>query len=327
MLTVYHICCKKTTRLSLFSAPPSFGKNLRRYGRIIGRSKGCECVVIYIDILLALNWWIDFLLLLVVRRAMGGGVRSWRLAVGALVGALSCLALFLPPLSVWLTLLVRLGAAALMVTVAFRHRSWRDWWRRVLLLFALSAGLAGLCGGLYFFVAPQGFYVFNGVVYYSVPPLLLVALTVVCYGLLWLAEQWLRRRAPKEHLLRVRLSYGEKTVTFPCLYDSGNHLVEPFSGRPVMVVERGVAEELLPALPTADELPANGKWRLIPYDTLGGNGLLPAFIPTEAAVLTHRGTHGLPPCYVAVCERLGRGEYSGLMGSALGEDCIEMGVK
>ena len=279
-------------------------------------------MVIYIDILLALNWWIDFLLLLGVRRAMGGGVRSWRLALGALVGALSCFVLFLPPMSVWLSLLIRLLAAALMVTVAFRRRSWQDWGRRVILLFALSAGLAGLCGALYFFLAPQGFYVFNGVVYYSVPPLLLVALTVVCYGLLWLSEQLLRRRAPKEHLFRVRLTHEGRTVTFPCLYDSGNHLVEPFSGRPVLVVERGVAEELLPVPPSVEDMPAQTGWRLIPYDTLGGSGLLPAFLTDSATVLRRDTEHRLPECYVAVCERLGRGEYSGLMGSEMGEDLI-----
>lgn len=307
--------------------PTPFGKKQRRRRSIIEANKGCENVVIYIDILLALNWWIDFLLLLAVRRAVGGGARSWRLALGALVGALSCLTLFLPPLSVWLTLGIRLGAAMLMVTVAWRCRSWRDWWRSVLLLFALSAGLAGLCGALYFFAAPQGFYVFNGVVYYSVPPLLLVALTLVCYGLLWLAEQWLRRRAPKGHLFRVRLSYENKTVTFPCLYDSGNHLTEPFSGHPVLVIEHSVAQELLLLLPTVEDLPPDGGWRLIPYDTLDGSGLLPAFIPSEAVVLTSNGAYRLPPCYVAVCHRLGRGEYSGLMGSALGEELCRKGGK
>lgn len=284
-------------------------------------------MVIYLDILLALNWWIDFLLLLGVRRAMGGGARSWRLAVGALVGALSCFVLFLPPVSVWWCLLIRFGAAALMVTVAFRRRSWQDWGRRVLLLFVLSAGLAGLCGALYFFLAPQGFYVFNGVVYYSVPPLLLVALTVVCYGLLWLSEQWLRRRAPKEHLFRLRLTHEGNHITFPCLYDSGNHLIEPFSGRPVLVVERGVAEKLRSIPPSVEELPAEREWRLIPYDTLGGGGLLPAFLTDSATVLLRDGERRLPECYVAVCDRLGRGEYSGLMGCTLGEDLIGRGDK
>ena len=274
-------------------------------------------MIIYIDILLALNWWIDFLLLLGVRRSMGGDGKPWRLAVGALVGALSCLVLFLPPISVWLSLTIRLVSAALMVTVAFGF-GLRAWLRRVVMLFAFSAGLAGLCGALYFFLAPQGFYVFNGVVYYSVPPLLLVALTVGCYGLLWLSEQLLRRRAPKEHLFRVRITHKAHTVCFSCLYDSGNHLAEPFSGKPVLVIEREVAEELLGWTPTVDNLPAG--WRLIPYNTLGGNGLLPAFIPDAVAVIRGGDACPLPSCYVAVCDCLGRGEYRGLMGAAMAEN-------
>lgn len=283
-------------------------------------------MVIYVDILLALNWWIDYLLLLAVRRASGDGGKPWRLAVGALVGALTCLTLFLPPLSLWLTLLIRLLSAVLMVTVAFQPLSWRFWCRRIALLFAFSVGLSGLCGALYFFAAPQGFYVFNGVVYYSVPPLLLVALTVVCYGLQWLGERFLRRRAPKEHLLRVRLSFGGKRVEFPCLYDSGNHLAEPFSGYPVLVVERAVAEALRP-IPSVEEMAAGEGWRLIPYDTLSGGGLLPAFVPSAVEVLTQGGARPLPPCYVAVCPRLGNGEYNGLLGSELGDYIERKGDK
>lgn len=275
-------------------------------------------MVVYVDILLALNWWIDFLLLLGVRRSMGGGGKPWRLAAGALVGALSCFTLFLPPISVWLSLFIRFVAAVGMVAVAFGLRPRRDGIRRVLLLFAWSAGLAGLCGALYFFLAPQGFYVFNGVVYYSVPPLLLVALTVACYGVLWLFEQVLRRRAPKEHIFRVRLTCADHTVTFSCLYDSGNHLIEPFSGKAVLVVEREVAEELLTYIPAVSELPAG--WRLIPYNTLGGNGLLPAFVPDAVSVVFHGSAYSVPACYVAVCNSLGRGEYQGLMGANMAEN-------
>lgn len=288
--------------------------------------KEVTAVTIYADILLALNWWIDYLLLLGVRRSLGGGARPWRLAIGALVGALSCFVLFLPTFSVWLDLAVKLVAALVMVAVAFRWQGWREFARRVLLLFVLSAGLAGLCGAVYHFVAPSGFYVLNGVVYYSVPPLLLVGFTVLCYGILWLSDYLLRRRAPVGHTFRVRLTVGERRVDFPCLYDSGNHLTEPFSGYPVLVVEREIAEQLL-VVPPAEELPVGGGWRLIPYDTVGGGGLLPAFIPTEMAVITPKGVSSLGDGYVAVCQRLGRGEYRGLMGTAMGERLVRSGGK
>ena len=283
-------------------------------------------MTIYVDILVTLNWWIDYLLLLGVRRQLGGGARPWRLAIGALVGALSCFVLFLPAFSVWLDLATKLVAALVMVLVAFRWQGWRECARRVLLLFVLSAGLAGLCGALYFFLAPEGFYVFNGVVYYSVPPLLLVGFTVLCYGILWLSDYLLRRRAPVGHTFRVRLTVGEKHQEFPCLYDSGNHLVEPFSGYPVLVVEREVAEQLL-AVPSTEDLPVHGGWRLIPYDTVAGGGLLPAFIPTNVAVISAKTEVLLGDCYVAVCDRLGRGEYRGLMGTALGEELLKRGGK
>lgn len=284
-------------------------------------------MVIYVDILLALNGWLDFLLLLGVRRFSGGDAPPWRLALGALLGAGFGLVLLLPPLSVPVSLALKLTAAVGMVLVAFRWEGSRRLFRQVLLLFCLSAGLAGLCGALYFWAAPTGFYVLNGVVYYSVPPLLLVLLTVVCYGVLWLGEKRMQRRAPAGHYWRLRLTVGEKQAEFPCLYDSGNHLVEPFSGRPVVVVERTVVARLVTVPPSPSQVPQEGGWRVIPFDTLGGDGLLLAFPPDKVERLEGSQSRDLGRCYVAVCQRLGRGEYRGLIGSELGETLAEKGVK
>lgn len=276
-------------------------------------------MVIYADILFMMNWWLDFLLLLGVRRALGVGTKPWRLALGALVGSLSAAVLFLPTIPWWLSLAVKLAAAGAMVAVAFIWRGWRAFWRQVLLLFGLSAALAGLCGALYFFVAPTNFYVFNGVIYYDFPPLLLVVLTVVCYGALTAVESLMRRRAPAGRCFSLKIWYGDRVVTARCLYDSGNHLTEPFSNRPVLVVERAVAECLTPVPVSPEDLPPGEGWRLVPFDSLGGQGLLPAFVPNRVVAVTAAEERVLPPCYVAVCPRLGRGEYQGLLGSALGE--------
>lgn len=101
-----------------------------------------------------------------------------------------------------------------MVLIGFCWTGRRAFVRRLLWLFSLSAALAGVCGALYFFVAPAGFYVFNGVVYYSVPPLLLVGLTVLCYAALWLVERVLRRRRQCSTALRLR--YTGRGRRQPC---------------------------------------------------------------------------------------------------------------
>lgn len=276
-------------------------------------------MVIYADVLLAVNWWVDFLLLLAVRRFLGFGARPWRLIVGALLGGVFSFSLFLPPMAVWLSLMLKLAAAGLMILTAFGWRDRRRYLKALFLLFGLSAGLSGLCSALYYFAAPRDLVVFNGVVYYAVSPWLLLGLTVVCYGILWLFEVIARRRAPREMNFTVRVRHGERSVSLRCLYDSGNHLTEPFSGRAVIVAQRAALEGLLPLPESVEDLPPHGQWRVVPFDTLGGGGLLPAFIPDSVVAVTSRGECSLGDCYVAVCERLGRGDYEGLIGSALGD--------
>lgn len=279
-------------------------------------------MIVYADMLLAVNWWIDFLLLLSVRRFAGVYVRAWRLALGSFVGALFSLVLLLPPMSVWLSLLLKLLSAGAMVLISFGWHNTRRYIRLLLLLFGLSAGIAGLCSALYHFTAPRDLFVVNGVIYYAVSPWLLLGLTVLCYGLMWMIERVIRRRAPEQHDFTVRVCRDGRTVSVKCLYDSGNHLSEPFSNRPVLVIERAVMEGLLTIPTDIEELPPDGLWRVVPFDSLGGGGLLPAFLPDSVVALTPQGERTLGDCYVAVCPRLGRGEYEGLIGSALGDELL-----
>ena len=276
-------------------------------------------MVVYADILLAVNWWVDFLLLLGVRRFMGIGARPWRLVLGALIGGLFSFVLLLPPMAAWVSLLLKLLAAAAMVLISFGWYSRRRYIKTLLLLFGLSAGLSGLCSALYHFAAPRELFVVNGVVYYNVSPWLLIGLTVLCYGLMWVFERVMRRRAPAQRDFTVRLRHGGRTVSVKCLYDSGNHLTEPFSNRPVLVMERAALAGVLAVPEDVESLPPNGMWRVVPFDTLGGSGLLPAFSPDSVVAVTAQGERALGACYVAVCERLGHGEYEGLVGCALGD--------
>lgn len=280
-------------------------------------------MIVYADILLAVNWWIDYLLLLGVRHVLGLGVRAWRLVLGGLFGSLFSLVLLLPPLPALVSLLIKLAAAALMVIIAFGWQNRRRYIRALLLLFGLSAGLSGLCSALYHFAAPRDLSVVNGVVYYAVSPWLLLTLTVVCYVLMWAFERVMRRRAPARRDFVVRVRSGDRSVMVKCLYDSGNHLTEPFSNRPVLVLERAAVEGLLLIPEDVEDLPPNGVWRVVPYNTLSGGGLLPAFLPDSIVVLTECGERVIDDCYVAVCPRLGHGEYEGLIGSSLGDQLFD----
>lgn len=290
--------------------------------------------VIYIDVLLALNLWIDFVLLLLTARLLRIPCKRWRMVLGALAGAASACLVFLPAMPAAAAALVKLLAAGVILLIAFPFRGWLPYIKAVVVFFAVSTMLAGIAGALWFFAAPQGFYVVNGVIYYDVSPLTLVLLTVISYGALCLFDRFTRKRAPVNREFQVLVDCGQKPVALRVLYDSGHSLTEPFSGSPVVVVRRDKLDAVLPpeirdalqseppagAAGGAAAVAARHKLRLVPFRSVGGDGLLPAFQPAHMTAAAPNGAcRDITGAYVALCDTLGRGEYEGLLGSDIAD--------
>lgn len=276
-------------------------------------------MVVYLDVLLAVNWVIDFLLLHAVARLTRTPCRGGRLVLGAAVGAACCCVVLLPPLPAVLSVLLKAAGALAMVVVGFRFAGWGMLLKRAAVLFVLSAAFAGVAMAAWWLAAPDGLQVINGVVYYDIPPLLLIALTAASYGLLCLWGRWTRRREPMGRTYRLRLTYNGKTAQVTALFDSGNGLAEPFSGAPAAVAEyRAVAALLSPEWEPSRRLPPTGA-RLIPFSSVGGSGLLPAFRPDCLTVIGEEGEWDVTGAWVAVCDRLGNGNYGALIGLELTE--------
>ena len=258
--------------------------------------------MIYMDVLIALNWFLDYALLSGTVRLLHIPYRRIRLVLGSLTGALLAALLVLLVLPGWLSAFLRLAAALPVVLIAFGWGGWRQNVVRLVVFFALSTALAGLVLLLYTLAAPQGLRVINGVVYYNVSPFWLAVLTAAC-----------------------------GTRVLRALYDSGNRLIEGFSGKPVIVADKAA---IIPLLTTEQQqflewkdaptdLP--GHWRLIPYRTIGGDGLLPAFVPERAALCAGKTRRDITGVYIAITDRLGRGEYEALVGATVARTLTERG--
>ncbi|HJD22562.1 MAG TPA: sigma-E processing peptidase SpoIIGA [Firmicutes bacterium] len=289
--------------------------------------------VIYLDVLLALNLFIDFLLLTATGRILRLARKRWRLVLGAGVGAASCCLVLVPGLPGPLSLLFKLAAACLIIRVAFRWQGVGAYIKQLLVFLVASSVFAGLAFALWFFAAPEGFYVLDGVVYYNVSPLLLVALTVVSYFALSLYERFTRKRAPEGRDYRLTIDAGAGKAVLRALYDTGHHVTDVFSGSPVAIVRY---EALAPCLPeelrqavhgamlrvssapegAIEDAAVKSRLRMIPLRTVSGTGLLPAFQPRSAELGTLAGwSADVTGIYLAVCDTLGRGEYDALIGT------------
>jgi len=251
--------------------------------------------VIYADELLALNFLVDYLLLLSAARLRGAPLRRGRFALGAAAGAIYALLAVIPEL-VWLnTLPVKISVSGLMALIAYGGSTFLQSW---LWLLALSTGFGG---AVYAAALLAGQDPSVGL-YIPVSARVLLLSLGVCYAAVRLFfGRFLQRR--ERVILPVTMVFQGRDVSFRALRDTGNHLCDPVTGLHVLVADATIAAQLLPAealaclaagdaaaqLQALSALPGlTGRFRLVPYRAVGTRqGLLLCFRPDRLTVDHH----------------------------------------
>ena len=213
---------------------------------------------LYADIILLNNFAMDFLLLWAVKKMMRLETRKGGIVTASLAGAVYALAVMLVPLPVFFlqTLATCVGMSTLMTFLAFRIRSVRQTVRAVAGLYMAAVLAAGI---MEFFRSFGWFSVFW---LYAAAALGSVWLLSV----LWKTVFDGMTRGQK--LYQVELFYGQKKLSVTAFLDTGNHLTEPVSGKPVSILSAEKGKDLFDT---------EKGIVLIPFRTVGReNGLIPA---------------------------------------------------
>lgn len=225
---------------------------------------------VYAEPLILLNAALDYLLLLAAGKICALPLRRRRLGLGALWGGVyALLALVWPGLFSLLT--VRLLSGAVAVLLAYGPG--RGFGRALVSFYAASAALAGLVyvlSGLR--GQPQSG---GGALPVSLPTLLLSF--ALGYAALSLAFRRAGQRAERRRL-PVRLRLRGKEVEFQALADTGNELLDPVTGKGVLLAEAEVLSPLLDrpeALTDPDQLTA--------LEQLRAQGLACRLLPCRSA--------------------------------------------
>ena len=232
------------------------------------------------------NFAMDLLATAIIARSLGR-VRWKRVALAAAVGASWAALAQLGALRFLSSLPALAALSLLMAAIAIPPDSLRS---------ALVSGAALLGGG-----------VFLGGVQLAALRLFRGAGTAAFFagallgaGAL-LAATALRKKRLVTWEVQVFLSAGGGEARFRALVDTGNRLREPFSGLPVLICERGVLADVLPA--GYDALPPGGAppgFRQVGYGALGGGGRMNCFRPELCLVDYGNGYLKSPDLWVAV---------------------------
>lgn len=233
--------------------------------------------------------------------------------LGAAIGGFSGLAALLPlPLILhWLLLFF---SGCLVCFAAFYNGSWIALVKSSVTFFTFSLIFSGLIALLTEIFGINAAVV-GGRVYFNISPVLLLIFTVISYIASELFERIKGRKAPDSIFCRLHIEGNGEHTEVLAKIDTGNTLNEPFSGLPVVVISCRAIQKILPA--AVSDYIKSGKFpttsdgfRLVPFSTVSGNGLLPAF---RSDCISVKGSEKCLNCYIAVLN----GEISASGYSAL----------
>ncbi|MBR5683375.1 MAG: sigma-E processing peptidase SpoIIGA [Ruminococcus sp.] len=244
---------------------------------------------IYVDVLIVLNIYVNFFLLRIAAGLTHSPLRTGRCAAASVYGSLFSLTILLPELGNLLSLLIKLAAAVSIVALAFGFHGKKRLMLNTTAFFAANFVLAGTVYGVYTMLKP-GFIHFNNACFYIDFSLLILVVTTAALYFAVRAVRIFTDRTPDGDY-RVFIRAGDKVLSLAGLADTGNALVDYFTGAPVIICSEESFSELTGAELDISLLPKG--FRLLPCTAVSGSGLIPVFRPDE--VLISSCTSGRKP--------------------------------
>lgn len=230
-------------------------------------------LVVYVDILLILNTLVNYFILLAIRKITHSYTKRWRIALGAFVGGLSALLLFLEYLSIVMTIL-KILSGVVMVVVTFGFKPTKQFLKRLFFLFAITFLFGGVTYAIYIFFDKDILLYSNGIIYFDVDMTFLVICSVVSYLIITLITKYTDKKSSKNKEYYVTIENNGKTLSNIGLMDTGNNLREPFSDYPVIMVDKTLFNEIY----TRETI------RIIPVSTVNGESIIRSFKPQKVII-------------------------------------------
>ncbi len=170
--------------------------------------------------------------------------------------------------------LLKAITSLLIVAVTFGIKPFRQYLKRIFFLFVITFIFGGLALAVYMLFEKDILLYSNGIVYFDVNMTCLIICSVISYIIITVAADLLDKKAPESKEYIVSIDNDLKTISCIGLMDTGNNLRDPFSGYPVIIVEKDLFNRLL-----SDE-----KIRYIPVSTVNGESIMKAFKPQKLTI-------------------------------------------
>lgn len=224
--------------------------------------------IVYLDVFFMINFIMDYMIILITSRIAKVKKKRIRQLAGAGCGALYSVIVIKPLTNhLFKITLVNILIAAMMVLISFGFTSASVYIKNVFLLFVVSFTMSGIINYLYYSTV-IGKYVRNVLSGNSnkvVNARKFILVSVLAYILLSAIVRIIFSvRKDMELYYDVKITFRGKSVVVRGLYDTGNGLTEPVSGKMVHIAEYKILKPLLEGDEKAKE-----NIYVIPFHSIG----------------------------------------------------------
>lgn len=262
--------------------------------------------VVYVDILLAINLAVDYLVLFGTARLSGIRFLRRKGLIGALAGALySLIILFDLPKFIFVS--TRFLISLIMVAVTFGNRKLSEFLKILIVFYICGFLFSGFMMVINSAVHADSFMIKGGVVYFDFSAIGIVVSGTAAFFVTEILRRIFKRGEPEGTFI-VKVFYGGKHVVLKGFTDTGNNLSEPISGTPVAIadtdsIKKIIPEKMFSALKKSD-LSTEYNLRIVPCKTVSGSVLISSFEPEKVLIFNENGEFEAEEIMISVSENV-----------------------
>lgn len=262
--------------------------------------------IIYIDILITVNLFVDYLILFSVKRLLHIQTKNIRVLLGALFSSLTTPIIFMGFYTELISVLMKPFISSVAVIISFGFHDLKRFIVRSGMFWGLSMGLCGAMLGIEYLLDPQNLIIYRDTLYLNISPVNLIIFTLGAYIILSVYDKLKGQHTLHCKTVNVTIFTPDNTrLDFESAIDTGLNLKEPFSGLPVIMAEKSLIKHTY--------IPRE-KMRIIPFSTASGDGIVYGFKPNKMLL---NGQKTKCDCYIAITENKLKGEIKSIMGEEL----------
>ena len=247
-------------------------------------------MTVYVDVVFMENLFMNYIILFATAVINKVDIKLIRILLSSILGSIYAVVSYTDILSNSTGIIIKILLSIAMIYIAFKPEGVKKFIKQLLIFYLATFTFGGVAFALLYFVRPGEILIENGIYIGTYPIKIALLGGIVGFVIITIAFNLIKGKLSKNDMLcNISVYINGKRKDMTSMIDTGNLLKEPITGMPVIIVEKGELEDIIPIeiLDNIEKI-INGeveninnieeyinKFRVIPFNSLGKqNGLL-----------------------------------------------------